>query len=204
MLTRCEQKIMEVVLPQPFKTYSIKCISKLIKSSYALTYDSIKTLLSKKMIKADKIGNSLACQLNLSADPQLLAMSSLTLSQKFLDKISFGFVIEDIKNKLNDLLYIMILFGSYAKGTATKNSDIDLLFIVQNKSDIEKTKKKIKSVISSTNIKIEFDVTTTEWLVRMFEEKHTIGREILEGSIILHGAEQYYTLVNAYDKKRGH
>lgn len=204
MLTRCEQKIMNVVLPQPFKTYSVKHISKLIKSSYALTYDSIKTLLNKKMVNADKIGHSLACRLNLSADPQILAISSLTLSQKFLDKVPFGFVIDDIKNKLNDLIFIMILFGSYAKGTATKNSDVDLLFVVQNKADIEKTKKRIESVISLTNIKIEFKVITTEWLIEMFEEKHTVGREVLEGSIILHGAEQYYTLVNAYDKKRGH
>jgi len=204
MLTRCEQKIMEVVLPLPFKTYSVKRISKLIKSSYSLTYDSIKTLLSKKVIKADKIGHSLACQLNLSADPQLLAISSLTLSQKFLDTVPFGFVIDDIKNKLNDLIYIMILFGSYAKGTATKNSDVDILFVVQNKADTEKTKKRIKSVVSLTNIKIEFNVITTDWLIKMFEEKHTVGREILEGAIILHGAEQYYTLVNAYDKKRGH
>lgn len=204
MLTRCEQKIMGVVLPQPFKTYSIKHISKLIKTSYALTYDSIKTLLSKKIVKADKVGHSLACKLNLSADPQLIAISSLIISQKFLDKVSFGFVIDDIKNKLNDLIYIMILFGSHVKGTATKNSDVDLLFIVQNEADIEKIKKRVKSVVSLTNIKIEFNVIITDWLIKMFEEKHTVGREILERSIILHGAEQYYTLVNAYDKKRGY
>ena len=59
-------------------------------------------------------------------------------------------------------------------------------------------------MLSSTNTKIEFDVITAEWLIKMFEEKNTIGREVLEGSIILHGAEQYYSMVNAYDKKRGH
>lgn len=204
MLTHCEQKIMEVVLPQPFKTYSVRSISKLIKSSYALTYDSIKALINHRMIKAEKIGKSLACRVNLSADPQLLAISSLIHSQKFLDKIYFSFVIDGIKNKLNDSIYIMILFGSFAKGTASKKSDIDLLFVVQNKADTEKIKKKVRSVLSLTDIRIEFDVIKTEWLVKMFEEKNTVGREVLEGSIILHGAEQYYTLVSGYDKKRGH
>ena len=204
MLTRCEQKIMEVLLPQPFKTYSVRCISKLIKSSYALTYDSIKALISNGVIKAGKIGKSLACHANLSSDPQLLATSSLMHSQKFLEKISFGFVIDEIKNKLNDSIYIMILFGSYAKGTATKESDIDLLFVVQNKADIEKIKKKVRAVLSLTDVRIDFDVIKVEWLVKMFEEKNTVGREALEASIILHGAEQYYTLANNYDKKRGH
>ncbi len=204
MLTACEQKIMEVVLTQPFKAHSIKHISELIKSSYALTHESIKSLLNKKILKAKKLGNALACQLNLSADPQSLAISSLIHSQNFLSNAAYSFVIDDIKNKLDDLIYIMILFGSHAKGTATKKSDIDLLFVVQNEQDIEKTRKKIKTALSLTNIKVEFEVITTEWLTKMFEERHSVGREALEASIILHGAEQYYNLVKAYDKKRGH
>jgi len=195
---------MEVVLPQPFKTYSMRQISKKIKGSYALTHQSIKSLLAKKIIKAEKIGNSLACQLNFSADPQLLAISSLIHAQNFLNKARFGFVIDEIKEKLNDFIYIMVLFGSYAKGTATKESDLDLLFIVQNEENLEMIRKKVKSVLSSTKIKIEFEAVTTKWLMQMFEEKNTVGREVLENSIVLHGAEQYYTLVRAYDQKRGH
>ena len=204
MSKNCEQRIMEVLLPRPFEAYSIRNISKIIKIDYSLVHKTIKKLIEKKLVKAKKIGKSLSCQLNLSADPQLLAISSLIHSQKLLNKAGFGFVIDEIREKLADLIYIMILFGSYAKGTATRKSDIDLLFIVQNEADIDKTKKRIVSVISETNIKIEFEVITVEWLIKMFEERHTVGREVLEGSIILHGAEQYYTLVKAYDKKRGH
>ena len=204
MLTLCEQKVMEVVLPQPYKTHSVRHISQLIGSSYSLTWDSTASLIKKGLVKAEKLGRTLTCNVNLSANPKQLAISSLIHSQKFLDRVSFGFIIDEIMGKLNDLICIMILFGSHAKGTATKKSDIDLLFVVQNKEDIEKTRKKIKSVLSSTNIKIEFDVIQTEWLVKMFEEKNTVGREVLEASIILHGAEQYYTLVNHYDKTRGH
>lgn len=204
MLTLCEQKIMEVILPQPFKAYSIKHINKLINGSYALTHRSVKSLRIKKLLKASKVGHSFACQLNLSADPQSLATASLIYSQRFLNRAKFGYVIDELKEKLNDSLYIMILFGSYAKGAATKKSDVDLLFAVQDEQDIDATKKKIKSVVSSTNIKIEFEVITAQWLLKMFEEKHSVGREALECSVILYGAEQYYTLVRAYDKKRGY
>ena len=204
MLTHCEQKIMELLLPQPFRFYSIKKISSLIDTSYALTYDSVRSLQKKEIIKAEKMGNVLACNLNLSANPQLLAVSSLILSENFLNKVSFGFVIDEIRGKLSDSIYILALFGSYAKGRATKKSDVDLLFIVQNKLDIDKIKKRIQSVLSETNMKIEFEVITSEWLIKMFEEKQTVGREVLNASIILHGSEQYYTMVNNYDKKRGH
>ncbi|MFH1073353.1 MAG: hypothetical protein V1743_08040, partial [Nanoarchaeota archaeon] len=76
--------------------------------------------------------------------------------------------------------------------------------VIQNEKDIEETRKKIKAVLSSTKIKVDFEIITTEWLSKMFEEKHSVGREVLEGSIVLQGAEQYYTLVRAYDQKRGH
>lgn len=204
MITNCEQKIMEILLPQPFNAYSIRKISELIQGSYALTYESVQSLIEKRLIKTKKIGNTLSCQLNLSSEPSSLAISSLIHSQKFLNKVQFGFIVDEIKEKLSDLIYIMILFGSYAKGKARPESDVDLLFVVQNEGDIEKIKKRLKLVLSSTKIKVEFEVVTTEWLLKMFEEKHSVGREVLEGSMILYGAEQYYTLVRAYDQKRGY
>jgi len=204
MSKNCEQKIMEVLLPKPFEVYSVRKISRIINVDYSLVYKSAKELIEKKLVKAKKIGKTLSCQLNLSADPQLLALSSLIYSKKLLKKAEFGFVIDEIKARLADSIYIMILFGSYAKGTATKKSDVDLLFVVQNEEDIDKMKKRIQSIVSETNIKIEFEVITADWLIKMLGEKHTVGREVLEGSIILHGAEQYYTMVNDYDKKRGH
>lgn len=204
MLTQCEQRIMEVLLQQPFKAYSVRQLSKLIKNSYALAHKSVKLLLERKLAKATRIGNSLACRLNLSGDPQLLAISSMICSNKYISRSKFGFIIDDIKEKLSSIIYMMILFGSHAKDTARKDSDIDLLLIVENEADIEKVKKIIRQILSSTAVKIEFEVITTQWLFEMFEKRNTVGREALEASIILHGAEQYYTLVNHYDKTRGH
>ncbi len=204
MSTACEQKIMEVLLPQPFKAYSIRKISTLIKTSYALVHQSVNSLAHKKIIKTKEIGNLRGCQLNLSANPQLLAVFALNYSQKFLKRVKFGFLVDEINEKLNDRIYILILFGSYAKGTATKKSDIDLLLVVQNETDVEPTERKVKLVLSTTNFKVDFKVITVSWMLKMFEEKNSVGREVLESSVVLHGAEQYYSLVRAYDQKRGY
>lgn len=204
MNTDCEQKIMEVVLPQPYKNYSIRQMSTLIKRSYALTHAAVGSLVKKKMVITQRIGNSIACRLNLSAEPQLLAMSSLELSHHFLQKVPFAFVIDELKEKLHDAFYILLVFGSYAKRKNTKDSDLDLLFVIQQEQDIENFKRKIKVVLSSTNIKIEFEVVILTWLMDMFQQKNSVGREVLECSIVLYGAEQYYTLVRQYDQKGGH
>ena len=60
--------------------------------------------------------------------------------------------------------YRIILFGSYAKGTADENSDIDMLVILDN-DDVAKTyeerlKKKlyINRLVRSINYKIPLDI----------------------------------------------
>lgn len=204
MFNNCEQKILEILIPRPFEAYSIRRLSKIIKIDYSLVHKSIMSLIRKDMIKTKEIGRSTSCQLNLSADPDLLAISSMLHYKRFMNKKEFSYVFDEIKHTLSDSIYIMLLFGSHAKGTAKKDSDIDLLFVVQNENDIKKIKRKINNIISETNYKIEFEVITTNWLIKMFEEKNTVGREVLKGSIIIHGADQYYTMVNIYDKKRGH
>ncbi|MBS3158916.1 nucleotidyltransferase domain-containing protein [Candidatus Woesearchaeota archaeon] len=204
MLTQCEQRIMEVLLPQPFKAYSVRQLSKLIKNSYALTHKSVNSLITRKMAAGNKVGNSIACRLSLAGSAQLLAATSLTYTNKYLSNAKFGFIIDEIKDKLSTSIYIMILFGSHAKKTAEKSSDVDVLFVVQNEKDIEKVRKDVRAILSSTAIKFEFEVITSEWLLKMFDERNSVGREALEASIILHGAEQYYTLVKHYDKTRGY
>ena len=204
MLTSCEQKIMDLLLPGPYEHYSIREISRRIKISYALVHTSINQLEHKNLIKVTKTGKSQLCAVNLSADPQLLAIAAMENAQQYMKKAKFSFVVDHLKEKLSDFMYIMLLFGSQAKGTAAPTSDVDLFFAVQHEQDIEKVKRKINGVLSSTTINVDSEVVTTAWLLQMFNEKNSVGREILNNSIVLHGAEQYYTLVRAYDQQRGH
>ena len=167
-------------------------------------HTSINQLQHKNMITITKTGKSQLCTIDLRADPQILAMAAMESAQQYLKKSKFGFVIDDLKEKLSGFMYIMILFGSQATGKATPNSDIDLLLAIQHEQDLETVKRKINTVLSSTAIKVDAEVVTTAWLLQMFNEKNSVGREILNNSLVLHGAEQYYTLVRAYDQQRGH
>jgi predicted nucleotidyltransferase len=53
------------------------------------------------------------------------------MDEKMLNKVLNGFL-EKCREKFKDDLISIILFGSYARGTATKYSDIDLLIIAKN------------------------------------------------------------------------
>jgi predicted nucleotidyltransferase len=78
----------------------------------------------------------------------------------------------EIQNVLNDLInrikgadpYKIILFGSYANGNATDNSDIDLMVILDNnniaKTYEERQNKKlyIRKLVREINYKIALDI----------------------------------------------
>ncbi len=86
-----------------------------------------------------------------------------------------GIIIEDLIKKTNEKL--VILFGSYSKFTAKKDSDIDLY--IETKS--RRTKEEVESVHSKVKVKIgNFDLNSS------------LIKEIIKDHVILKGVEDFY------------
>ncbi|MEK6948239.1 MAG: nucleotidyltransferase domain-containing protein [Nanoarchaeota archaeon] len=92
-----------------------------------------------------------------------------------------GPIFEDIikKSKSN----LIILFGSYAKGLARDDSDIDIYIDTR---DI-KEKEVVESIYSEINVKI-----------RLFDAKDLLISEIIKNHVIIKGVEKYYDKYNIF------
>jgi predicted nucleotidyltransferase len=96
--------------------------------------------------------------------------------------------------KTGTSFFVMLLFGSYAKGRQTKTSDIDLMFIT-NEKDFE---RKITDIISLLPLKTHILVFTEEEFIRMKDaKKPNVIKEAIDNSIILYGIEEYHRMKNA-------
>lgn len=84
-------------------------------------------------------------------------------------------IIEDILNVTKSNL--ILLFGSYAKFSAKKDSDIDIYIETENKN----IKSRIESINSKINVKIG-----------KFDKDSLLIKEIIKNHIILKGIEEYY------------
>jgi len=95
---------------------------------------------------------------------------------KFLDKHQeMNVIFEDIKK--NTSREMILLFGSYAKGIAKKDSDIDIYVETED----NKLKKKIQGLNSKLSVKIgRFDLNSL------------LIKEIIKNHIVLRGVEDYY------------
>tara|TARA_Y100000310_G_scaffold334016_1_gene412791 strand:+ start:3214 stop:3804 length:591 start_codon:yes stop_codon:yes gene_type:complete len=94
---------------------------------------------------------------------------------------------------INDLLKIspVILFGSYVKGYATKESDIDLLII-------GKSSKRVKDTIKGYPFKINAHYSTLENFEKLLHRKNTLAREIAKNHIIFSGCEEFVKILMRY------
>ncbi len=100
--------------------------------------------------------------------------------------------LEMFRNKYKEYL-IMLIFGSYVKGYATKNSDVDLLLIKEkfSKTDI----KKIEGIIEIINGRTGLKMSPYMMRVNEFKQKKGFVQEIIENHILLDGAELFFRLV---------
>jgi predicted nucleotidyltransferase len=81
------------------------------------------------------------------------------------------------KIKSNKKIKLALLFGSYAKGTANKNSDIDIYIETEN----PELKKEIQIINSKLSIKIG-----------KYNKNNILIKEIEKNHIILKGVELFY------------
>lgn len=95
---------------------------------------------------------------------------------KLLDKYPFLSVItESVLSKTDEGL--IIIFGSFAKFNAKKDSDIDLF--------IETAKRKVKTEVESLNSRLSVKIGK-------FDKSSLLIKEIMKDHIIIRGVEYYY------------
>ena len=188
------------------KRMTILEISKKLKIGYRPAYNHINEMEKEGIIKAEKIGNARLCSPNLSSAKcrNILGdMDTIKKEELYRKNPKLKAVLESLILKLTEKfiseMHSIVLFGSYAKGTETKKSDIDLLFIVtdiKNKSLREGIGRESASYEYSHNVKVSPLITDIAEFRKMLSAKElNIGKEAREYGISLYGSEMFWRLV---------
>lgn len=170
---------------------TINQIAQDLKKDYKNIHANSKRLEEQQVIKIETFGKASRVTLNNKIHP-LLYQAEYERQQKLLRNKEIKTMLDYYKRNLPTKLYILLVFGSYAKGTATKHSDIDLFFIIPD----EKTEKDIDRISALIPLKIHTNIFTEKQFKEMKNSKEqTVGSEAIKNNIILHGIESYYELM---------
>ncbi len=188
-----ELKVVKLFL-QDKKPRTIREISFLIKSDYRITHTAVHKLIQKKVIITETIGRSSLCRLSSTYYGLDIYQAETERRKKVLTNGNLKQLYAEIHSKIGTSLFILLLFGSYAKMKQTKFSDIDLIFI-SNQKDFESI---VSDILSLLPLKTHALIFTEEEFIRMKDAKQpNVIQEAIESNIILYGIEAYYKLKNA-------
>jgi len=199
MLTKEQIEILSVFRKNIHLKFTFKEIKqKSRKNSNNIIQLAIRNFRKLNLIKSDKVGNVSVYCLNLDNN---LTISYLSLieqikikNDKKLPKNTLDAIQKNILKKTG--FFVLLVFGSYANGSATEKSDLDVAFLVQD----EKLKKEIMPYIETIKrrelVKIHYEVfSSSEFLEMLKSEQENVGKEIFRNNFIYYGAGQYYNLI---------
>ena len=154
----------------------IRGLAKELNTNPMMVSRTLRQLTSENVVDASKQGKNKLYRIKRSIESlQMIMMAEryklIQILQKYL---RLRRVIQAVQEE--DVV-LAVLFGSYAKGTATKESDIDLFIEAKNKN----IKAKLELVDSKISVK-----------VGKYDPSASLAKEIWKHHTIIKGVEKFY------------
>ena len=199
------EKILKVFYNDIAGIFTINELAKKTGISYSYVYSQIEDLQNRGIIIVEKQSNRKYCKPNYNSPEVKTAFIKISneILKDFLkkrrDKVFFVVekLLSELPKKTDFNLLSIVLFGSLAKGTDFKKSDMDLFILVPSKGKYDEPIE-MECVALSKGFGIDINPLVSEpaSLLSMLRDKeHNVGKEILKNKIILFGAEKLWELI---------
>src|SRR3989344_1792836 len=100
----------------------------------------------------------------------------------------YQYILKDFINKLKDKTESIILYGSFARGTAKLSSDVDVLVIVNKKNDeLKKEIEIFKENFLKNNMLLRVDTISILELKNLYKKQEPFIRSVVKNHKVLSG-----------------
>lgn len=188
------EKILKFLLENKQK-WSILEIANKLQKDYKNTFQAIDKLYPDLIYK-EKKGSMNLIEIKLTPNTILYSVEEKRTKEFLEENKKLKLIKEDIE-KINYPFFIVLLFGSVAKKTATEKSDIDICIISDNKEKTNELISKLKLLPYPIEIQ---DFKISEFESMLNKKEGNVAKEIIKNNIILYGIENYYNLISRWMK----
>ena len=187
MLSETELKILSSFFPEG-KEITLKIIQKRSKLSYEPVHRILKQLAGKKLLFEKKFGKTLVYNLEFDKEEHKLAFYHYMTERVIAFSKKHNKVFRAIKELERELFDIIILFGSYSKGTETKNSDVDLMIVTDEKNK----ENEVYGLKHVYNLNFAPAFVKKQEFPKIKKENNILWKSLKNFSIVFKGIDLYY------------
>lgn len=193
-LSSTGENILAFLLNNLNRGYAIRELAKAVAQDYKIVFTTTKKIQAQGVIKIERISNINRCSPNISHEnAQLFGYVSQRYSIIRLPK-KITSVLSDIKTSIKNPFYILLIFGSYAKGSATSRSDLDLLFIIPDRNCEPQINAAVKKSATLSAIQTNHIILTINEFISALREP-SVAQEAYNKHLLVHGGELFYELI---------
>ena len=186
-------RVLRHLLETRDREQSIRQIAQATKTDYKNTYLAVKGLVREKAVSVEQFGHSKRVRL-ARLSPALMAAEVESREALLADK-GLAVMLDQLMRDLGTSLSVLLLFGSYAKKTQRKGSDIDLMLIVPDGGE-EQSEKKLHVSLSLLPLPVHVLVFSESQFRRMLSsEGQNVVKQAVACAVILHNIESYYQMI---------
>jgi len=194
-LTREELKLLEPFRANPLVSLNIRGIAKNSgKNSYRWVFGATKKLARLGILAMETRGGSNFYFLNLSST---LALTYLALLEQL--RIPGDLPAKNIQRLISLVpasYFSFIVTGSYARGNATKKSDLDVVVIAESDYDAKKAMAVLTNEGELMSPKAHvFSFSKGDFLKMLLDKGENYGKQLFRNRLILFGSENYYLIL---------
>ncbi len=198
-----ETKIIGLLYCNQGRDFTINEIAKQLKVAYSFVNRIVNRLVQDKTIKTRRIGNACACSFD-SKNDMAIAMAYLSEVQNkeelYKKNSQMKFMLEEfsgrVRSKYNEEIISIALFGSYVKGNAAKDSDVDLLVICKKKINVSRIAHDVSAIYGKEINAMTF---TMEEIIKQKDKPVII--EIAKNHITCLGFREFSDMINSFSEK---
>ena len=179
------------------ESFTVRQIASGIGKDYKITHVMTMRLAEQKYIIAEKRKPATYCKLNLKDTATLLGYIEGIRASRFLAKHrDIQIIVNRLREKIALPFFTMIIYGSNVKGTASKRSDLDVLFVIPDKGQESQIVSGVGSVERISPIGLH-DVTliSDEFVNLLKERRPNVAWEALDNRIVPYGAESLFRML---------
>ncbi len=189
-MANISQKWLDLLVPFTYeynRKYTIKDLIKNSKIPLRTATRCIKNLQDKSLVSFYRRGKTFVYYLDLKRNKSGLIINLIEFykSVKFANESKIWVLVNDLM-RFGDI----ILFGSYAKGYANKESDVDVLMLC-------KKSKKITDIIKTHPFEVNTHFISLESFAKLLREENALAIEIVKSHIIF-GSDRFIELCRGY------